>query len=106
MCSKGVYCRVLGWLDVSHGDKVGESCVYVEGGGLRRMGSGGKYVVKGHEIWLWRSVDLAIRAPGDSYARDIGRQMTRSPLWQRSVRKLVLLPRVVVVVVQVLGKDG
>jgi hypothetical protein len=65
--------------------------------GLRLLGGRLIYaVVKGREFGLWRSVTLGIRAPGDSQARSIGRQMTRRPLWQRSL--WIVLPRVVVVV--------
>jgi len=93
---------VVGWVD-----KVLEIREQVQWRGLRLLGLGGGLVyivVKGREVWVWRSVGLVIRALDDSHARNTGRQMTRSPLWQRSRRKW--LPRGVVVVVHVeLGED-
>jgi hypothetical protein len=102
VCRKAVCRRVVSHGVVPH-DEVGKVGVDVDRGDLRRLGSGWKYI-KGRETWVWRSVALALRAPGDSHAWDTGRQMTRSPLWQRAGRKV--LPSVVEGVVQVLGEDG
>jgi hypothetical protein len=102
VCRKAVGRRVVSYGVVPH-DELGKVGVDVDRGDLRRLGRGWKYI-KGRETWVWRSVTFAIRAPGDSHAWDTGRQMTRSPLWQRAGRKV--LPSVVEGVVQVLGEDG